>query len=497
MKSLTHKEGFLHRFVGFSHSYPEHIAIRDLDAEETVTYRYLRIRAEECNGFLHALNVSPGEKVALVLPNGVDFIAYYLAVIGHGAVPVILNYKLTAFELGNVLGISKPSLIVTTGTLFEQHQDIFQPTHALIVGNGDEPPENATVEATLPRHAQPLLLPDDNPIVSMQFTYRGIGKPLAVCHRYLDLTQSSDGLHEHFHPQGVGSVHLVTLPLYAIFGLSVMMVFPLSIGATLLMTNTLLNRDLAQVLSEHQVTFACLVPDVIRYFNSRLAKRKGSRLPLHPLLMMYSGGSHLPADEGEKLGKLLGCAAVLQGYGLTESMPVIVQSSVGEVHRGAMGRPISGVEVRVVDAQGQDVVAGRIGELLIRGSMVIPGYDAAPEINARFFRDGWLHTGDLVWRDEEGHVFFYCQRLRISKIKAQMVDLAEIESVALKHPDAVRARAYIVPDHKEVNVLHLSVEGDGELSQNSVTTLLSRYLSGFKLPKIIEIVPLKEALHAR
>ncbi|WP_323154404.1 class I adenylate-forming enzyme family protein [Pseudomonas alvandae] len=405
MKSLTHKEGFLHRFVGFSRSYPEHIAIRDLDAEETVTYRDLRIRAEECNGFLHALNVSPGEKVALVLPNGVDFIAYYLAVIGHGAVPVILNYKLTAFELGNVLGISKPSLIVTTGTLFEQHQDIFQPTHALIVGNGDEPPENATVEATLSRQAQPLSLPDDNPIVSMQFTYRGIGKPLAVCHRYLDLTQSSDGLHEQFHPQGVGSVHLVTL--------------------------------------------------------------------------------------------LLGCAAVLQGYGLTESMPVIVQSSVGEVHRGAMGRPISGVELRVVDAQGQDVVAGRIGELLIRGSMVIPGYDAAPEINARFFRDGWLHTGDLVWRDEEGHVFFYCQRLRISKIKAQMVDLAEIESVALKHPDAVRARAYIVPDHKDVNVLHLSVEGDGELSQNSVTTLLSRYLSGFKLPKIIEIVPLKEALHAR
>jgi len=497
MKSLTHKEGFLHRFVGFSHSYPEHIAIRDLDAEETVTYRDLRIRAEECNGFLHALNVSPGEKVALVLPNGVDFIAYYLAVIGHGAVPVILNYKLTAFELGNVLGISKPSLIVTTGTLFEQHQDIFQPTHALIVGNGDEPPENATVEATLSRQAQPLSLPDDNPIVSMQFTYRGIGKPLAVCHRYLDLTQSSDGLHEQFHPQGVGSVHLVTLPLYAIFGLSVMMVFPLSIGATLLMTNTLLNRDLAQVLSEHQVTFACLVPDVIRYFNSRLAKRRGPRLPLHPHLMMYSGGSHLPADEGEKLGKLLGCAAVLQGYGLTESMPVIVQSSVGEVHRGAMGRPISGVELRVVDAQGQDVVAGRIGELLIRGSMVIPGYDAAPEINVRFFRDGWLHTGDLVWRDEEGHVFFYCQRLRISKIKAQMVDLAEIESVALKHPDAVRARAYIVQDHKEVNVLHLSVEGDGELSQNSVTTLLSRYLSGFKLPKIIEIVPLKEALHAR
>ncbi len=80
----------------------------------------------------------------------------------------------------------------------------------------------------------------------------------------------------------------------------------MSIGATLLMTNTLLNRDLAEVLSEHQVSFACLVPDVIRYFNTRLAKRKGALLPLHPQLMIYSGGSHLPADEAEKLGSCWG-----------------------------------------------------------------------------------------------------------------------------------------------------------------------------------------------
>ncbi len=169
----------------------------------------------------------------------------------------------------------------------------------------------------------------------------------------------------------------------------------MSVGATLLMTNTLLNRDLAEVLSEHKVTFACLVPDVIRYFNTRLAKRKGALLPMHPQLMIYSGGSHLPADEAEKLGRLLGCNPVLQGYGLTESMPVIVQSSIGKVHRGAMGQPISGVELRVIDAEGRDVAPGRIGELLIRGSMVIDGYNDAEDANARFFRDGWLHTGGI------------------------------------------------------------------------------------------------------
>lgn len=506
MKSLSYKEGFLHRFVGFSESFPEQVAIRHLDTEEdTVTYRELRIKAEACNGTLTALGVLPGDKVALVLPNGVAFIAYYLAIIGRGAIPVILNYKLTPFEMNSVVSLARPTLVVTTETLWGQHSEVFQPNngvrHSLVLDGGSEPssplPANATAASELPRQLEPLSLPDGNPIVSVQFTYRGIGRPLAVSHRYLDLTQSSDGLHEHFHLQGVGSVHLVTLPLYAIFGLSVMMVFPLSVGATLLMTNTLLNRDLAEVLSEHQVTFACLVPDVIRYFNTRLAKRKGTPLPLHPQLMIYSGGSHLPADEAEKLGKLLGCNPVLQGYGLTESMPVIVQSSIGEVHRGAMGQPITGVELRVVDAEGQDVAPGRIGELLIRGAMVIDGYNDAEDSNARFFREGWFHSGDLVWRDDAGHVFFFCQRLRISKIKAQMVDLMEIESIALKHPDVVRARAYIVPDHKEVNVLHLCVEGTGELTQNALSTLLSRYLSGFKLPKTIEIISLKEEAHAR
>ncbi|MBT2338449.1 MULTISPECIES: class I adenylate-forming enzyme family protein [Pseudomonas] len=505
MKSLSTEEGFLHRFVGFSETFPDQIAIRDLDAEEkTVTYRQLLNKAQASNGALKALDVLPGDQVALVLPNSVEFIAYYLAIIGCGAVPVILNHKLTPFEMANVIRLAKPTVVVTTAMLAVQHSELLQPAcgvlHTLVLDIGDAPssplPANATFAARLPHQEAPLTLPEGNPIVSVQFTYRGLGEPLAVAHRYLDLTQSSDGLHEHFHLQGVGSVHLVTLPLYAIFGLSVMMVFPLSVGATLLLTNTLLNRDLAQVLSEHQVTFACLVPDVIRYFNVRLAKRKGALPPMHPQLMMYSGGSHLPADEAEKLGTLLGCKPVLQGYGLTESMPVIVQSSIGDVHRGAMGQPISGVELRVVDAKGHDVAPGRMGELLIRGSMVIDGYTDADDANARFFREGWFHTGDLVWRDDDGHVFFYCQRLRISKIKAQMVDLAEIESVALKHPGVVRAKAYIVPDHKEVNVLHLCVEGSSELTQNAINTQLSRYLSGFKLPKTIDIIALKEEAHA-
>ncbi|SFA64524.1 class I adenylate-forming enzyme family protein [Metapseudomonas otitidis] len=503
MSPTSHPPGFLHRFLDIARAHPDHCAIRDLDSPGS-DFTYAQLHAHAClrNGALAALGLEPGERVALALPNGAEFIAFYLALLGRGAVPVILNYKLTPHEMGAVMDAAQPVALITLAELAEEHAATFARAgirHCLLV---DGPASQAALPANAVRldgltHAPaPLALPEGNPIASLQYTYRGLGRPLGVPHRYLDLTLSSDGLHEHFHPQGLGSVHLVTLPLYAIFGLSVMLVFPLSIGATLLMTNTLLNRDLAEVLAEHQVSFACLVPDVIRYFNLRLAKRKTPPPPLHPELMLYSGGSHLPADEGQKLGELLGCRPVLQGYGLTESMPMLVQSSLQPTSRGAMGLPIRHVQVRVVNSRGEDVRAGQIGELLIKGPMVIEAYDGEPEVSARFIRDGWLHTGDLVWQDDSGHLFFYCQRLRISKIKAQMIDFAEIEAVALRHPAVTAARAYVVPDAKAINVLHLAVQCTDEVAQGELNTLLARHLSGFKLPRVFEILTLKERAHA-
>jgi len=503
MAPITRPTGFVHRFVEFAHAQPDQCAIRNLDESNAdFTYGQLHDYARRCKGALDTLAVSEGERVALILPNGAAFIAYYLALLGSGATPVILNCKLTPFEMAGVLRAARPALVITLAELAEQHATALEAAPVRQTLLIDTPAAGAALPAaavaldSLAVREAALDLPQGNPIASLQYTYRGLGRPLGVPHRYLDLTQSSDGLHEHFHPQGPGSVHLVTLPLYAIFGLSVMLVFPLSIGATLLMTNTLLNRDLAEVLSQHQVSFACLVPDVIRYFNLRLAKRKAAPLPLHPQLMLYSGGSHLPAEEGQKLGELLGCAPVLQGYGLTESMPMLVQSSLQPASRGAMGLPVRDVQLQVVDSEGQPVRTGQIGELLIRGPMVTLGYDNEPEVSARFIRDGWLHTGDLVWRDASGHVFFYCQRLRISKIKAQMIDFSEIEAVALSHPSVIAAKAYVVADHKQVNALFLSVQCRGPLAIAELNSVLASRLCSFKLPRAIEIVPHKEPAHA-
>ncbi|WP_416261340.1 class I adenylate-forming enzyme family protein [Gibbsiella quercinecans] len=504
MNTAVDSEGFLHRFLEIVKNFPESLAINDIDNNITLTYKELKDFSEKRKSVFTALGVKPGDKVALILPNSVEFVICYLALVSLQVLPVIINSKLTSWETNQLLKKGQPNFIIT-------HQEFYSEHHALLVTPdrawqillSDETQSFVPQEGVHHLELQPdnksatLTAPQGNPVVSLQFTWRGQGRPFPVAHRYLEMTHSTDGLHENFYPQGIGSVHLVTLPLYAIFGLSVMLVFPLSVGATLLLTNNLLNRDLGEVLARYQVTFACLVPDVIRYFNVRLAKRKSMPVGLHPQLMIYSGGGHLPADDADKLRQLLGCGPVLQGYGLTESLPVVVQNIQGEQHRGAMGQAIRGAEIRVLGPNGKDVEAGRIGELVIRGPMVAEGYYQDEEGNELFFINGWLHTGDLVWSDAHGHLFFVCQRLRISKIRAQMVDLKAIELVALRHPQVKRARAWVTLNKNEANALSLSVEvADGQLAQQELLAFMGNYLSGFKLPRQISLLPAQGGEHA-
>lgn len=496
MSSTVNNKGFLHRFLDIARQFPTLLAINDIDHNQSLSYQQLKELAEQRKGTLSAIGVKPGTKVALILPNNIEFVACYLALVSQQALPMIINNKLTRWELNHLLEQGQPDVVITQQAFYHKQRALLaspeSPWQLLLCGERASLPEQEGLHFfgdPLDSQSEPLTAPQGNPIVSLQFTWRGLGRAFPVAHRYLEMTHSTDGLHENFYPQGVGSVHLVTLPLYAIFGLSVMLVFPLSVGATMLITNSLLNRNLDEVLAGYQVTFACLVPDVIRYFNARLAKGKSMPTGLHPQLMVYSGGGHLPANDAEKLSQLLGCGPVLQGYGLTESLPIVVQNTLGEQRRGAMGQAIRGAEICVLGPHGEKVEDGRIGELVVRGPMLAEGYYQDQEGSQLFFKQGWLHTGDLVWQDAQGHLFFVCQRLRISKIRAQMIDLHEIELVALRHPQVKQARAWVTPDKNEANVLSLSIQlVYGQLEQRELLTFMGSYLSAFKIPRNIQIL---------
>lgn len=498
MPAHPHPDGFIHRFVGFANSHPHAIAIDSIDEGKTCTYAALHEMAQQRCGTLRAQPHKAGQKVLLCLPSGIELVANYLAIVGAGLVPVLVNDKLTPAEFRELALASAPAMVLTTTALSVRHQG----TWALIEGltalvTVDEGP-CASLPATT-RHvslatqmqaALPLRLPEPDEIVTIQFTYKGLGEPLGVAHRYGALGLSAAGLLKSMRPMGVGTVHLVGLPLYAVYGLVVLMVMPLSIGSTMLITNTLSRRDIAEVLQQHKVGFACLVPELVRMLNHQLAERaaRGEAAPtLHPDLMLYSGGSRLAPDAAQELSERLPGHQVLQGYGMTECLPVILQSYVSACKANTLGQVIPAAQLRVVDVDGQDVPDGSLGELWIGGPTVCSGYINHPEATRQFFADGWVKSGDLVIRDDEGHVHFQGMRLRITKVRSQMVDLAEIEQVARDWPGVRAARAHAERDALGQTSVSLSVVSNTD-DQEALLKHLGQRLSAHKLPRSIVVV---------
>ncbi|WP_152987634.1 class I adenylate-forming enzyme family protein [Aquabacterium parvum] len=498
MPAQHQTDGFIHRFIGFAESHPQATAIDALDEGRSCTYAELHEMATRRCGTLHALSQSCGTRVLLCMPSGIELVANYLAIVGAGLVPVLINDKLTAAELRELALASTPSMVVTTTALAVRHQgtwSMLNELSALItVDEGPCVPLPPNVRhialPTQPLEARPLRLPQADDVVTIQFTYKGLGEPLGVAHRYGALSLSAAGLLKSMRPMGVGTVHLVGLPLYAVYGLVVLMVMPLSIGSTMLITSTLSRRDIAEVLSQHQVAFACLVPELVRMLNHQLSERAArgdATPPLHPDLMLYSGGSRLAPDAARELSQRLPAHQVLQGYGMTECLPVIVQSYVGPCKPDTLGRAIPGVQLRVVDGEGQDVPDGTLGELWIGGPTVCSGYLNNAEADRQFFCEGWLKSGDLVVRDEAGHVHFIGMRLRITKVRSQMVDLAEVEQAAREWPNVRAARAHAERDALGQTSLSLSVVCDA-IDQEALLKHLGERLSAHKLPRNIVVV---------
>jgi long-chain acyl-CoA synthetase len=278
----------------------------------------------------------------------------------------------------------------------------------------------------------------------------------------------------------------VSLPLYAIFGLTILFLLPLSVGATVVLYPSVVRQDIVAALAEYRISFVCFVPDILRVLLKQLNERATPLPALRTDLNIYSGGSYLSVDLVDQIAAHIGIRT-LQGYGLTETLPFLGQAALTLEAMGSIGEVIQNVETRVVDEQGHAVSIGQTGELLVRGVNVITEYIDDVEASQHFIKDGWFYTGDLVTQDVRGNIFFMGRRLRITKITAQMVDLAEIESCVMQCVGVSSARVYVKRDDHGRNALHLSVRASAVLTQDVLLAHLSLRLSPFKIPREIDI----------
>jgi acyl-CoA synthetase (AMP-forming)/AMP-acid ligase II len=283
-------------------------------------------------------------------------------------------------------------------------------------------------------------------------------------------------------------VMLGLLPFFHIYGMVVIMNLALHTGATVVTLPQFEIEEFLQVLERYRVTFAPIVPPIVL----GLAKSPlVERYDLSALRLIYSGAAPLGEQVARAAGDRLGCA-VLQGYGLTETSPVThgTRPRAQVVKLGGIGPPVPNTEAKIVDVTtGTDLDANAQGEICIRGPQVMKGYlNRASATAAMIDAEGWLHTGDIGYADEDGCFFIVDRVKELIKYKGMQVAPAELEAVLLGHPLVADAAVVPAPDEEAGEVPRAFVVLKGDVALNDLLVYVAERVAPYKRIRAVEVI---------
>jgi long-chain acyl-CoA synthetase len=473
----------------------DRVALRLVDGG-LVTYGELRERAARLRGGLRSLGVVPGDRVALVCGNTPDFAVAYLAVLGLGAVVVPLNPTSPARELTHQLELVTPVAVLADPDAVPAWDQVSahppaSVRHRVVTGDaaGGSDPGVLTC-AELERHDPvPVVEVASDATAALMFTSGTAGSPRAAMVSHGNLLANLRQGKSVPAPFGPEDVVLGVLPLFHIFGMNVVLGASLEVGASVLMVPRFDPRTTAPLIPGHGVTVVPGVPSMWAVFANDPALDASTFASVR---LALSGASKLPVSVFERCRERFG-VVVYEGYGLTETSPIVTSSvpDVGDPRPGSIGRAIAGVEVRLVNSEGVDVLVGDIGEVLVRGDNVFQGYYLDPEATARVIdADGWLHTGDLATADDDGWLYIVDRAKDLVIVSGFNVYPAEVEDVLMSHPAVVEAGVVGVPHEQqgETVVAHVVLAEGAVTTEAELVEYAADHLARYKCPSRILFV---------
>jgi len=285
-------------------------------------------------------------------------------------------------------------------------------------------------------------------------------------------------------------VHLIVLPLFHIFAMTVMMNTALYKGATAILLPRFDPETVLNLFDKHKVTVFAGVPTMYWGLNSYLDNNKydisGIRTNLKSCL---SGGASLPVAVLEKFEERFEIK-ILEGFGMSEGSPVVTFNQIDIGRKiGSVGTPVWGVKVKLINEQGEDVERGEKGELVYKGHNVMKGYYKNPEATTAAIVDGWLHSGDIAVQDEDGF-FYIVDRTKDMIIRGGLnVYPREVEEVMMKHESVSMVAVIGVPDNEkgeEIKAFVVLNEG-ATTTEKELTAYTKSNIAAYKYPRIIEL----------
>lgn len=459
-----------------------------------ITYKEVLEAADKLAAFLASKGVQEGDKVALFLRNSPEFIYSIFAIAKLGAIVVPVNTFLKEEELNYILQDSGSSVLIASSI----HNKVINLSQAsslcrFIVWEGDEKVEGENhlafkdaLSSTSQVEQTPRTLDDTAVII---YTSGTTGKPKGAMLSNKNVISNAHSGQKTINVKAKDRA-IIFLPMFHTFTFSIGVMLPLYVGASMVIIKSIqpFSNIFKQTLTK-KVTIFFGIPDV---YNA-LAKAK---LPwyfmwFNRIRAFISGAAALQPKTLDAMSKKFKRATLLEGYGLSEASPAVCMNTFKKQKAGSVGTALDGYEMKIVDAEMNELPRGGIGDIIVKGDNVMQGYLGRPEATVESIVNDWLLTGDMGYMDEDGFLFIVDRKKDLIISKGINIYPREIEEVIDRY-EGVGASAVVgIVDEKsgEVPIVYIELnEGVKQCDEAGLKQYMREHLANYKIPKQIHII---------
>jgi long-chain acyl-CoA synthetase len=439
----------------------------------TLSFRQLHERVRNIAATLAAHGFAADDRLALLLPNGPEYIELVYACAWLGVTAVPINTRLSSAEIDRILVDANPRGLV-------RHSSLPKPTvqiaWQLLL---DEKPLDINNEFC------PEPVYDPEAILALIYTSGTTGRPKGVMLSHANILANLDHF-SYWMRYREGGVFLHAAPIFHIADFPAMFASP-AFGACQATIPKFSPQAFCELVQRGRVTHTVLVPTMLNLLT-QVPETKA--YDLSSLEVLAYGGSPMAPELVHRTRKFLPNVKLLQCYGLSETgfLTGLEDQEHVESRLLSCGRPCPGIDLRVEDESGKEVEAGQHGEIVARGANVMRGYWNDPEDSALAFRNAMFRTGDVGYQDSDGY-FYILDRLKDMIVTGgENVYSGEVEAVIYKHPAVREVAVFGIPDPKwgELVMACVALKPGMALSANDLTTYCKQFLANYKIPRRVE-----------
>jgi acyl-CoA synthetase (AMP-forming)/AMP-acid ligase II len=437
--------------------------------------------------YLKKIGIGRGDKIAIYLPNNIEYIVSYLATFSMGAVAVPLDIRSTEEEVLNMLTHAEVKVFITHTF---KHFDLFKmkkrvPGLKEVILGSEEKTSFKTITEILTTESadfKNVEINGEDPCF-LFYTSGTTGRPKAVLLNYRNLDNPSQTVDYLLGPDIFGKVTLCAMPLSHIGGFDYLL-FAITHNMTLVLMDRFIPVEFLKHIEKYKVSWLHLVPTM---FTAILHTKEFEKFDLSSLKGVTVFGAPSPPSLIERFGEFCPQAKLFHGWGMTETTApntVATQANIKSV-----GKAPPWFKIKIVDNNGRELPLGEIGEIVVSGWPVMVGYYKAPELTKEVIKDGWLYTGDLGCLDKEGYLYIRGRKRDMIIVGGLNVFAPEVEGVISQHPKVKEVAVIGIFDKLRGEAIKaFLVLREGEKTSNEeIRSFCRKHLAGFKVPQVIEV----------